>query len=92
MGNGGRGLGAGGWKAAWKTSPHYALAHSCSREGSSAYILSCAPPLAGRSKFKEKKGFPPLCLLAHPRFLGVGGEQSETEGGGFRRKLKNGAQ
>lgn len=56
------------------------------------YILSCTPPLAGRSKFKEKKGFPPLCLLAHPRFLGVGGERSETEGGGFRRKLKNGAQ
>ena len=89
MGNGGRGLGAGGWKAAWKTSPHYALAHSCSREGSSAYILSCAPPLAGRSKFKEKKGFPPLCLLAHPRFLGVGGALVALVNVFWTQNLKN---
>ena len=47
---------------------------------------SPSPRQAVGGKIEEKKATPPLCLLVHPR-LGVGGERSETEGGGFRRKL-----
>jgi hypothetical protein len=41
---------------------------------------SLATASGGRQGF-QKKGTPPLRLLVHPR-LGVGGERSETEGGG----------
>ena len=55
---------------------------TCLRGGWRAAIYFLAPHRLRGSKFKERKGFPPLCLLAHPR-LGVGGERSEPEGGGY---------
>ena len=65
-------------------------AHSSSRGGSKHLHTSLGPTACGEAMFKEKKGFPSLCLLAHPVWGWVA-SGARRKGAAYAGSYKNGA-
>lgn len=90
MGAGDWGLGAG--KQRGKPVPTTPLPTPVPERARAPIYFLAPHRLRGEASLRRKKASRHYAYLPTPVFWGVGGERSETEGGGFRRKLKNGAQ